>query len=271
MPQTNQPIDTTSAEAYEKFMVPGMFAHWTERVVQLAAPQLGEHVLDVACGTGIGVRVAARGVGPAGKVVGVDIDPGVIEVARRITQGAATPMEWHCASALKMAFNDAAFDLCVCLQGLQFFPDRVAGLAEIRRVLKPSGRVAASIWGPLECNIGHDAVVRALESQNVDASAAKRACSFADPDEIRDVATKAGYTGIELHTEDGVSHFASIQSFLDGMTMGSPSTRHAVALLPENGRAQFMRDVSTMLEPYLAKGELAYPMRTHILLARPAS
>jgi ubiquinone/menaquinone biosynthesis C-methylase UbiE len=269
MPQTSQPIDTTAAEAYEKHMVPGMFLWWTERVVSLATPQPGEHVLDVACGTGIGARVSARGVGLAGKVVGLDIDPGVVEVARKVAQETGTPIEWHCASALQMPFDAAVFDLCLCLQGLQFFPDRVAGLAEIRRVLKPSGRLVASIWGPLEYNKGHYAVVQALERQNVDAAAAKRACSFASADDIRDTVTRAGFTSIELHTEDGVSHFASVQSFINGMTVGSPSTRHAVALLSEDGRARFVKDVSAMLEPYLAHGELAYPMRTFILLARP--
>jgi len=268
MPQTNQSIDTTCAEAYEKFMVPGMFAHWTEQVVRLAAPQRGEHVLDVACGTGIGARVAARSVGSAGKVVGLDLDPGVIEVARKVTRDTATPLEWHCASALKMPFKNAEFDLCLCLQGLQFFPDRIAGPGEIRRVLKPTGRLFASLWGPLENNAGHYAVVQALENQKVDASAAKKACSFSNPDEIRDTLTRAGFTSIELRTEDGVSHFASMQAFIDGMTIGSPSTRHAVALLPENGKDRFVMDVSKKLEPYLSNGELAYPMRSHIVSAR---
>ena len=129
--------------------------------------------------------------------------------------------------------------------------------------------MVASLWGPLEHNFGHYAVVRALENQKVDASAAKKACSFANPDDIRDALTRAGFTGIELRTEDGVSHFASIQAFMDGMTIGSPSTRHAVALLPEQGREKFVKEVSTMLEPHVANGELAYPMRTHLIVARP--
>ncbi len=268
MSQENQPIDTTTAEAYERHMVPGMFAHWTELVVGFIAPQSGEHVADVACGTGIGARVAARFVGPAGKVVGVDIDSGVIEVARRLARGTRTPMEWHCASALQMPLKDATFDLCLCLQGLQFLPDRHAGLAEIRRILKPSGRLAASIWGPLEYNKGHYAVVQALESQGVDASAAKRACSFSNPEDIRDAATRAGFSRIQLRTEDGVSHFTSLESFIDGMTLGSPSTRHAVALLPESGRDGFFKQVRATLEPHVTDGELRYPMRTHVLLAQ---
>ena len=267
MSQTPQPIDTTAAEAYEKFMVPGMFAHWTERVVRLAAPQAGEHVLDVACGTGIGARVAARSVGPSGKVTGLDLDPGVIEVARKVAQGTAAPMAWHCASALKMPFHDAQFDLCLCLQGCSFSRTVPPALPRFAACLNHRG-VCSSLWGPLERNIGHYAVVRALENQKVDASAAKKACSFANPDEIRDTVTRAGFTDFELRTEDGVSHFASVQAFIDGMTIGSPSTRHAVALLPEQGRERFVKEVSAMLEPHAANGELAYPMRTHILCPR---
>jgi SAM-dependent methyltransferase len=264
------PIDTTAAEAYEKHMVPGMFLRWTERVVALAAPQPEEHVLDVACGTGIGARLVANALGPTSTVVGLDVDAGVVETARKVAEKTDLRIEWHCASALDMPFEDVVFDLCLCLQGVQFFPDRVAGLAEMRRVLKPSGRLVASIWGPLESNKGHHAVVQALERQGVDASPAKKACSFSNAHEIREAATRAGFTRIELRSEDGVSHFASIQSFIEGMTVGSPSTRHAVANLPEGGRDIFVKDVSATLDPYLEfGGELVYPMRTHILVARP--
>jgi SAM-dependent methyltransferase len=123
---------------------------------------------------------------------------------------------------------------------VQFFADRRAGFAEIRRVLRPSGRLVASIWAPLEFNKGHHAVVQALERRKVDASGARRACSFADADDIRETATRAGFANIDLRTEDGVSHFESIQAFIDGMTIGS-STRHAVALLPQEGRGGLSR------------------------------
>jgi SAM-dependent methyltransferase len=263
------PVDTTAGEAYEQHMVPGMFVHWAERIVRIAAPQPREHVLDVACGTGIGARFAAAHVGPGGEVAGLDVDAGVIAVAQEVARQSALTIEYHCASALEMPFADAAFDLCLCLQGLQFFPDRLRGLSEMRRVLKPSGRLVASIWAAIEFNKGHDAVVRALESQGVDASPAKRACSLSDPEEIREAASRAGFTHIDVHAADDVSRFASMQSFIDGMTLGSPSTRHAVACLTDAGRAAFVRDVSAMLEPYLKGGRLEYPMRTHVLVARP--
>lgn len=249
-------------------MVPGMFARWTERAVNLAGLQPGEQLLDVACGTGIGARLAAKRIGRAGQVVGLDLDPGVVEVARRLAAAAGTPIECHCASALEMPLPDAAFDVVFCLQGIQFFPDRVAGFTEIRRVLKPRGRLVATIWGPIETNKGHEAIVRALENQKVDAAAAKKACSFADPAEIRNSAARAGFGSIEIRTEDGLTNYASFESFMEGMTVGSPSTRRAVQLLPEGGRDQFVKEVRAALAPYIVDGKLAYPMRTHIVVAR---
>lgn len=269
MSERKPAIDTAVAEAYERHMVPGMFLHWAQMLVKLAAPRPGEQVLDVACGTGVGARIAESAVGPTGRVVALDVDPGVIDFARHREQGGIRPIEWHCASAMAMPFDSGTFDICLCLQGLQFFPDRIEGFREMRRVLKDSGRLVASIWGPIEHNEGHRAVVQALERGGVDASAAKRACSFADADEIRQAAASAGFSNIDLRSMDGVSQFVSIQSFLDGMTMGSPSTRHAVALLSEEGRARFDADVRAMLEQYVVNGVLAYPMRTHVLLAHP--
>jgi ubiquinone/menaquinone biosynthesis C-methylase UbiE len=256
----------TVAEAYEKWMVPGMFRRWTERVVDLAAPQPGERVLDVACGTGIGARVAAKAVGPEGRLVGIDIDPGVVEHAAEFTRGDSR-FEWHSGSALELPFGDGKFDLCLCLQGLQFFPDRIKGLAEMRRVLRRGGRLAASLWAEQADNKGHHAVVRALERQNVDASASKRACSFSDPREIRSAAEQAGFSNIELRTESGESQYASIEAFLDGMQYGSPSTRKSIALLSDAARAWFRQEVAAELQQYMRGGMLAYPMRTHIVIA----
>ena len=269
MPEAKQAVDTTAGEAYEKHMVPGMFVRWTERAVNLAGLQPGEKVLDVACGTGIGARVAAKKIGRKGKIVGLDLDPGVVEVARRLAEAGGTLIEWHCASALEMPLPDAEFDVVFCLQGIQFFPDRVAGFAEIRRVLKRTGRLVATLWGPIESNKGHQAIVRALEDQKVDAAPAKKACSFADPAEIRDAAARAGFGSIEIRTEDGLTEYSSFESFVEGITVGSPSTRRAIQLLSDAGRDRFWVEVRAALTPYLVKGRLAYPMRTHIVVARP--
>ncbi|MBI4206340.1 MAG: methyltransferase domain-containing protein [Betaproteobacteria bacterium] len=141
-------------------MVPELLGPWAERAVDLADPQPGECVLDMACGTGIGARLAAKRLPARVRIVGLDPDPAMLSVARAI----AASLEWHCASALKMPYEKATFDLCMCFQGLQFFPDRVAGLAEMRRVLKASGRLVATVWAALEFNKGQHAIIAALRA-----------------------------------------------------------------------------------------------------------
>jgi ubiquinone/menaquinone biosynthesis C-methylase UbiE len=64
--------------------------------------------------------------GPVGKVVGLDLNAGMLEIARSLTWSAPTPVEWHEANAFDLPFDDGYFDLVLCQQGLQFFPDRAA-------------------------------------------------------------------------------------------------------------------------------------------------
>ena len=71
-------------EVYERELVPAVFGVWAPIVVDLAQPRPGERVLDVACGTGIVARIAATRVGPTGSVVGVDLNPGMLSVARSV-------------------------------------------------------------------------------------------------------------------------------------------------------------------------------------------
>lgn len=265
MPDNSRDIDTTAAEAYEKYMLPGILGPWAKRGVKAANPQPEEHVLDVACGTGIGARLAAKSADSSGRVVGLDIDPAMLAVARR----AEASLEWHCASALDMPFRNATFDLCMCFQGLQFFPDRVAGFSEMRRVLKPAGRLVASVWAPLEFNKGQHAIIAALERQNVDTSTAMKAFSFSDPEEIYGTAERAGFRNIEVRTEEELAHFPSVQAFIDAMATGSLVFRHAIPLLPEDRYGRFVGDVAEMLRSYIDEGQSVFPTRAHIVLARP--
>ena len=88
-------LEESSAEAYERYLVPLLFAPGAQYLVELAAPELGERVLDVACGTGIVARCAVPRVGSGGKVVGVDINEGMLEVARKVSAETRLPIEWH--------------------------------------------------------------------------------------------------------------------------------------------------------------------------------
>jgi SAM-dependent methyltransferase len=110
----------------------------------------GDAVLDVACGTGFATRSAARVVGPSGRVVGSDINAGMVAMARSVPSETGGTISWQEASAMDLPFDDDEFDAVICQQGAQFFPDVSAGLAEMARVTRPGGRLAATIWAGID-------------------------------------------------------------------------------------------------------------------------
>jgi ubiquinone/menaquinone biosynthesis C-methylase UbiE len=140
-------LSGNAAERYERVLVPAIFSPWAADLVALAKLRPGERVLDVACGTGVVGRLAAERVGPKGHVTGLDLNESMLEVARSqpIPAGAAG-VAWVQSSALAMRVPDSSFDVVLCQQGIQFFPDPPQALREMIRVLVPSGRVFTSVW-----------------------------------------------------------------------------------------------------------------------------
>jgi len=112
-----------------------------ERLVALAHPTPGEHALDVGCGTGLVTRALAHNVGRRGSVVGVDVTPGMLEVARQKTPA---NVQYLYMPGERLIFRDAAFDLVTMGLALAYFVDARAALAEAHRVLRSGGRLAVS-------------------------------------------------------------------------------------------------------------------------------
>ncbi len=267
LPEKKQGIDTGAAEAYETHLVSKVFGPWARRALEIAAPGPGEAVLDVACGTGIGARLAAPKVRPGGRVVGIDSDPGMIAVAQRLAVALKPAIEWHCRSALEMPFAAGEFDMCLCLQGPQFFPDPAQGLGEIRRVLKPAGRLVATLWCAIEHNKGHYAIAQALERQGV--APALKPFSLGEAEAVRVLFSKCGFQITDLRREDMFAKFPSAAAFIQGVAAGAPATRHAIAKLAAHHRQAFVEDVRRILEPYHGGGGLRLPTSAHIVVARP--
>lgn len=134
-------------EIYEQVLVAPLFRPWAELILDDVELAVGERLLDVACGTGIVARLAKERLGETGRVVGVDLSPPMLAVARRVAAG----IDWRegDASALPLHENEQ-FDVVVCQQGLQFFPDKSAAARQMRRALAAGGRLAVSTWRPDE-------------------------------------------------------------------------------------------------------------------------
>ena len=113
-----------------------------------AAPQPGEQVLDVACGTGVVSLAMAAAVGPGGGVLGVDLSAGMVASAEARAQAAGVSQaQFARMDAEALALPAASFDLVVCALGLMYMPDADAALREVQRVLRPGGRAVLAVWG----------------------------------------------------------------------------------------------------------------------------
>src|SRR5262245_53875988 len=141
MSQTTAQAARPPAEVYEAEFVPALFKPFSPVVADAAQVAAGQRVLDVACGTRVLARTVAARVGAAGAVLGLDANPEMLAVARRLD----TTIEWLLGRAEDLPLPDASVDAVVSQFGLMFFDDRVAALREMRRVLRTRGRLAVAV------------------------------------------------------------------------------------------------------------------------------
>jgi SAM-dependent methyltransferase len=141
-------LTRVAAEVYHQTFEPAIAIPVSPALFDAAGLHAGQSVLDVACGTGVIARLAAAQVGPTGRVVGVDVSPDMIAVARTVPT--TVDIEWHEADAASLPLPDATFDVALCQMGLMFVADKSAALSEIRRVLVPGGMLVLSTPGAIQ-------------------------------------------------------------------------------------------------------------------------
>jgi ubiquinone/menaquinone biosynthesis C-methylase UbiE len=265
---TQWQVAGSAPENYERYLVPAIFGPWAVDLLTLAAPQPSERVLDLACGTGVIARLAAERVGTAGAVVGLDLNPGMIELARSLPTPTGAAIEWQVGSALELPFANATFDLLLCQQGLQFFPDRPAALRETRRVLRSGGRLALSVWRSIEHSPGFTALAQAL-MQNVGAEAAgimRSPFSLGNTGEPGTLLAEAGFRDVTAQTAAKVLHFPSVAAFVQQYVAGSPLAG-PLGQISEETRVALIRDVALALEPNLQANGLRFPIEAQLVQA----
>jgi SAM-dependent methyltransferase len=262
-------LTADAAKLYHRFPGRYILGPWAPLLVDAAALATGERVLDVACGTGVVARIAAQSVGPAGRVVALDLNPAMIAVARSLPAPLGAPIEWLERSALDLRLPDASFDAVLCQQGLQFFSEKLVALREMRRVLAHGGRLALSVWvgvGPY-----HGAVGEALARFVGDTAAAKFCSSRQAPgkDELQRLAVDAGFSDIKVSVSWLDLHLPRLDQFvLDHLA----STPVAPMMVGTDAEAKKKISASAMeeLRPYADGDGVTYPEEAHVVTARVA-
>ena len=159
---------------YEAQKVPAIFDPLAELTLDMVPLLETDSILDAACGTGIVARKARKRVGYNAHIVGVDLNEGMIETARNLSDPYSRSCEWHAADITKTPFEDDTFTIALCQQGFQFFPDKQAALGELKRVLKPDGRLVLTVWS--ELSIWFQSLLMAL-TENINADMAQQSLS----------------------------------------------------------------------------------------------
>lgn len=245
----------TAATAYEELFVPALFRQWAPAVIRAARIQPGQRVLDVACGTGVLAREVASHAGDSGQVVGLDITPGMVEVAQRL----APAIAWHQGTAEALPFPDHSFDAVVSQFGLMFFPDRARALREMLRVLVAKGHLAVAVWDSLDnMPIFADEVALLERTAGAQAADALRApFVLGDPGALVQLAQDAGIASVAVDTREGTARFPNIRSLVEadlrgwlpvmGVVLEEAQIRHILAeaedalgsCVNERGQAEF--------------------------------
>jgi SAM-dependent methyltransferase len=268
MPEERWQMTGSGPEAYERHLVPAIFAPWATLLLGPARLQPAERVLDAACGTGVVARAATSRVGATGRVTAVDLNPGMLEVARALSGKAGQSIAWREGNLEALPFADRAFDVVLCQQGLQFCPDKTAAVAELHRVLRAGGRLALSVWRDIRHFPYMLAVTGAL-ADHVSAEASERMsapCSFGSADRLRAVLSEGGFKDVQVRIDILPMRVPSLAEFLPAQFAASPIAAD-IGALDKRARAAFFADIERRLLPYMDDAGLAVPFEAHSVIA----
>lgn len=253
-------VTRTAAEVYDDLFPPALFNEWAPRVAKLAGLEAGMSVLDVACGTGVLSLVAAEIVGPAGSVVGLDLNPGMLEVAKR----KAPHIDWHEAPAEAIPFEDATFDAVVSQFGLMFFQDKALAIREMMRVLRPGGNLAIAVWDSLENVTGYAGATRLLSRLFGDSAAEslRAPYSLGDTQELASLFSDADASGVSIQTVEGKARFPSIRYWMEADIRGWT----LADVLDDEQFELLVSEAESELSPFVtAEGRVSFSSPAHIV------
>ena len=252
----------TQPENYAKFFVPAIAAPVADDLLEAASLRPDERVLDVACGTGVVTRRAAERVGTGGRVAGLDVNPGMLAVARATTPAGAA-IDWYETSAEAMPLPSSSFDVVLCQMGLQFVPNKLKALQEFRRVLRAGGRVVFNLPGPRPQMFAELAEALARHIDPKCAGFVNVVFSLHDADELRRLMADAGFDDVAVDRTQRTLRLPDPEEFLWQYIHSTPLAP-LVGQASGDQRAALAGDVQARWRAFVASGVLTLdvPMTT---------
>lgn len=208
---TRGQVNTDAAEVYEDFFVPALFGQWVDPMLDAVGLEPGDSLVDVGCGTGIVARRAIERTGRVGSVAGVDPNPGMLAVAKRVEPA----VDWRAGAAEALPCGDGEFDRVVCQFAAMFFDDPGRAIGEMVRVLRPGGSIAIATWAAVDESPGYAAMVDLVRRVVGDDAGDALLAPFVlgAPRAVEDL-VGASLPLVSVTRHDGVAQFDSIDAWL---------------------------------------------------------
>lgn len=200
------------ASWYQKLLVPALSEQWISNVFDEVQLNTVKSLLDVACGTGVLARTAAKQVGAEIYVAGLDINPGMLKVAEKLNPN----IEWYESSAEDLPFEDHTFDAVVCQFGLMFFENRQGALQEMHRVLKSGGHLVVTVFDSLDHIPGYERIIKVyaeVAGEEV-AKMLQFPFSFGDVEELEALSSTCGIVSAEVINKQKEAHFSDVRAMV---------------------------------------------------------
>ena len=231
MTQADSAFVGSIPELYDRSLGPMLFEPYALELGRRFAGFDGA-LLETAAGTGRATRALARAA-PGAAITATDLNPPMLARAAEVVD--APNVVWREADALALPFADASFDAVACQFGVMFFPDKIAGFAEARRVLRPGGRLVFSVWDRIEDNdiplLVRDTVT-ALFPDDPPGFLARGPFSWHDKAKIREALAQAGFGAVEIETVTLPTPARSAAEATTGLCKGSPMAGEIEARRP---------------------------------------
>jgi len=257
--------ELAAGRGYETLFVPALFKPWTTHVADAAAIAPGDHLLDVACGSGVLAREVLARTGATGRVVGLDPAPGMLAAAAEVEPG----IEWVLGTAEDPGFADESFDAVVSQFGMMFFADREKAAREMFRLTRPGGRLAVAVWNSIGHNPAYGDITAVLDETVGTAAgdAVRLPFCLGDADGVVKTFAEAGFTRVEVATRTEVARFPSAKTMVEVELRGWLPLFGIT--LDEAKIAEVLAIAGSRLAGYAeASGAAVFPASAHIVTAR---
>ncbi|MFM9888394.1 MAG: class I SAM-dependent methyltransferase [Burkholderiales bacterium] len=260
-------ISGSGPENYERFAVGRHMRPIAERFLEHIPLRAGDRVLDIACGTGIVARLAAAKIAPPGRIVGLDLNDGMLATAKRLADEAGLSIVWKQGDATALPFADAEFDVVLCQQGLQFISDKRRALREMRRVLSPGGMVGLNVFG--KPSRFHAALADGLAKFLGDVTVATLSLApfgLRNATILRALFDEAQFHDVSLESANITRRVEPTQEWLLQYSSGLPYSA-AIAGMTPSVRAEMLREIATKLKDDWAGDSFVVPCEVHYVIA----